>query len=137
MTGAPISSSLSPSLSLLQCIPVFLLLVSPEPDTELQLGLTSAKQRSTNTSLDQLVMLFLLQPRILLAFLPQRLMAGSQPAWCLPGPVCHSLQSCFSAAQPQPVLVLVIRSDVLDLDFHLSNFMRLVLAYISKFSRHI
>lgn len=51
-------------------------------------------------------MLFLLQPRILLAFLPGRLIAVSQSAWCLPGPPSHCLQSCFSAAQPQPVLVL-------------------------------
>lgn len=51
-------------------------------------------------------MLFLLQTRILLVFLPQRLIAGSQSAWCLPGPPCHSLQSCFSPAQSQSVLVL-------------------------------
>lgn len=90
MTGAPVPSSLSPSLDLLQYIHVFLVLVSLEPDTELQSGLTSAKERSINSSLDQLAMIFLLQPRILLAFLPHRLIAGSQSPWCLPGPVCHS-----------------------------------------------
>jgi len=55
-----------------QYVDVFLVLGSPELDTALQMCLTSGKQRRRITSIDLLVVFFLMQLSMLLAFFAVR-----------------------------------------------------------------
>jgi len=58
--------------SLVQQGDAFLVLGSPELDPELQMRLTSSKQRGRTTAVHLRAMLFLMQPKMLLAFFAAR-----------------------------------------------------------------
>ncbi|KAF4794877.1 hypothetical protein TURU_097864 [Turdus rufiventris] len=105
--AAPIPSlPLWSPLDLLQDFHVPLVLSSPELDSALQMCLTRAEQRGRIMSLDLLAMLFLMLPRIPMAFLATRaLLAHGQLVLYQDIQVFLCRATYFQQNNPQPVLV--------------------------------
>lgn len=79
-------------------------------------------------------MLFLLQPR---PFCHEGSLLAHSQLGVYQDPCVTLCRAVFHLLSPSLYWCLVIPSDVHDLDFHLLNFMRLMLAHLSKLSRHL